>query len=374
MTINSHIIDSKTKMVADVVIPYAYDYDKITGLSVYTEPRRKWKHMTSYFYNDAHGIDMNINASSPDIIEKIHNGEDDLLWDAANTSRADFIFNSSTVTYSGVGSIDATATIPGSVCEFTKSTDLNFDNYGNLSGWIYLISVFTGTINMQFKLDGVYVGNSINIGDYVNSTLLNTWQYITINKSDFGTTGTYINSLEISVQSPGIDFYLDELALTGTLTSTGTQEFCIYPVNNRFTRILAVKYTLVGEYNSTITDGTMPRLSHNKLINLDSLLKGIYIRTVVNGEVIFLNRVQMLLDFIEYPCFSIEDYGYDGTYTWVTIYMNLSNKWVTLSPNTTDKMCITIDDDLSGLTRFRATATMVREILPEEYDINRQHL
>ncbi len=153
---------------------------------------------------------MNVLTGQND--EPVHDGTDTLAW-TASAGQGTWDFASSTRSYAGGLSIDATATVDTDYAELTRGRDFSTNDYRHLQGVIYNSSWSAGTddIAVQFYLDGSSVGNSVNISDYIDEEVLDEWQIFTIPMSDFGSIPN-VDVIRLTV-SNSPDSFLDSVRI-----------------------------------------------------------------------------------------------------------------------------------------------------------------
>jgi len=339
------------------------------GLVVASRELKQYQFAQRFFVNSIYGVEMNQNGTGfHDITELIYDEDDGTpaewdwtsiigLWDFAST----------TYVYSGTVSIDGTQTGNGSVSQGDNGSLFDLSNYNVLTGYIYL----TGwpTIGTKQVLiygwntgTGTIVGNSVNIGNYINTLTLNTWQRFIIPLDDLDLSGKNIDAIRVQNVSTGggsaPDFYLDTLCfggISGTDT-TGILEYTIESDQHSWLHVYGLNITMVDEYDSTLANATMPNLPYNTLLGVPELENGILLQVKSGGEFLFTNVFRTLFDFISLTSIRIDCSGSDGTYTWLKLYMEFVQP-IILKSEEVDKLSITIRDDLSQLVRMRCSTS-----------------
>jgi len=343
--------------------------DKLNGLIVSTRELKEYKFDNKFFTSDDFGINMNISATVPIENEELiynENAGTPTEWDTSVVGGGPlFDFTSTSQVYNGNYSIDATLTIANSVMQLYRSSTIDLNGYQFLTGYIYI----TGWSSVSFQNVSFYgwntntstiVGNSVNISNYINFANLNTWQKFVIPLSDMGLTEKIIDAIRIETLDvgPGIppNYYLDLINLEGSSSpdSTGIVEYKIIAEPNTYSHVCNIGMTIVGEYDSTLSDGTLHNIPINSFLNVSELENGILFVIVQDNSTMFSAVFNNLFDLLSLTASNITSSGYDGTYTWVKINIPFVEP-IKLKPNL-DKISIFIRDDLSDLNGFRMYA------------------
>jgi hypothetical protein len=113
---------------------------------------------------------------------------------------------------------------------------------------------------------------------------------------------------------------------------------------------------MVGPFDPTLADSTFPKMPYNKLLNLDELTTGFIWRYVKNEKIIFSNSYHNLFDILMFPNTKLEDYGTDGTISWIKFLVTPPFS-LELDGYYQDYMSIIINDNMSELLQFRVNAS-----------------
>lgn len=321
-------------------------------LYVVSKDYYSWDNYVVPFVNDTFGNDLSINASPSGATEQIHNGIDSVLWTASSITGT-WVFDSTNQAHSGTKSINGTSTVNNDVAQIAKGSNLDLTDYTSLSGWIYITSwslVGVKEVNIQGWDVGVgAVGTIVDIGDYVVKNDLNVWQKFTIPLSDMTLATSIIDAIRISINSIGggtpPDFYLDDIQFQSAGMGPGTQIYTVNSIAGKVLRVNKIAWNFVINYDSSLADSAMPKLSYDDLLG-QSLDGGLVYNRRQNGEVKSAIIVRTLLDLTERPNTNIVNVFYDGTNTY------LKAEWEFIEPQELyypprDRLRITISDDLS---------------------------
>ena len=317
------------------------------------------------FTNTTYGIDMNQDATVGGTPEKIHNGTDNMLW-TASAIAGTWDFASTTEAHTGTKSIDATATVNNDTAEFDKGSTVDLSGYVELSGWIYITSWSTlGTKRVDvYGWDGAtVVGVTVDIGDYVNTALLDTWQQFRIPLTDMGLSAAVIQYIRVTSIDVGpglpIDYYLDDLQFEET---GGAIVYEVAPDPGTWLRVAALSVVFVNDVASTLADATMPNIAYNSYLGESAAVGVIYQRVTLDELVTAVFKG--IGDWLVLPNTFIASNMSDGTNTQITLQFNF-NTPVRLKAEESEKLRIIINDDLSGLTKMQVWATGTVEIRDE---------
>ncbi|MBY9000887.1 MAG: hypothetical protein KGD64_08245 [Candidatus Heimdallarchaeota archaeon] len=315
----------------------------------------------STFVNPTYGSNMAVNASpiggSP---INVHNGEENTYWSASSIAGI-WDFASEAYGHDSTASIDGTLTIDDDIAQFTKGSVLNLGSYSAITGWVYIIS-WPSTGVKQINLTGWDTGTSLqvgiqaNIGNYVNITELNTWQKFIIPLSDMNLYGDAIDALRLTTIDDGvgdpINFYLDDIILEGGGASV--QEYTIFPDIGEKYYVTTINLFVVDDYDSTLLNGTMPKLSYDKLLG-ETFLTGFIFRVIIDNIITYSFTVRHISDIMSFPL--MEDFHTfsDGVNTGLHFSFGFPVP-VQIDSRSEDRLSILITEDFSGLVKMTVTA------------------
>jgi len=346
-------------------------------LRVDTKPYYEYRNAVRYFVSDEYGRTMNVNASpSATTTENIHDGEDNTYWTASiiNGAISDFDFNSTDQSYSGAQSFQYNAE-DGEVAQFLNPGGLiDLSSYTSLSGYIYLTTwdqidtkeiLFYGYNTNT----GLTVGNSVNLGDYINTTDLNAWQPFTITFNALGLAGQSIDAIRTQVVDTGGGTspkgYLDNFRLEGLQAGTVSPvRYRLKPNTGEYLIVESLNFIFVKEYDSSIANGTMYGLSYDDILGYTPT-NGILYRRFSKEVLEFNVLLKNIFDLLSIPDMTITDVCYDGTNTLLKIKYSFVEKAI-LKYSFRDYIELRLSDNFSDFKEFRVSAgCKVRE---EEYE------
>jgi len=338
--------------------------DVVDGrLQVGTSPATKYEPQSRFMVDSNGSPLMNINGAASGATEGIHDGTDSVLWTATALSGT-WDFASTAQAASGTKSIDATAVSNGDQAVITRSTPLTATNYTIMTGKVYLTTYNStkNTIDFSGRLAGVQSGISINIGDYIDPSLLNVWQSFQIPVSVFEATSA-IDELLITITATGTPpaFYLDEIDLReggGIIYSTNLSLGEVFEYN-RLDILMVDAYTGITTVAGATENATMTNLSYDQFLGVPQLTTGITFQRQVFGEVLTSGNVKGLGDTVLGGA-RIMSVASDGTNTMLHLRLEFAD-WVRLSEPDGDELVVIINDDLTGLIDFK-TVLVGREV------------
>lgn len=142
-------------------------------------------------------------------------------------SGSGFTVNSTNNPYSGTKCIEGTSVTAGSYVKFVRSSSESFDGSGNLTLEIRSKATWNSKrwLTLQWYLAGVAKGSPVNLksGTFgFDSSQTTSYQLIVIPKTQFAIpSGTNVDELRVTDAGGSIGFYLDDIILQNTGTTSG---------------------------------------------------------------------------------------------------------------------------------------------------------
>ena len=328
------------------------------ALIVATRPLKTFNFVNKFFTNETYGSNMNVNAAVGGTPDKVHNGIDDALWTGSIVGTAgSFDFESTTFYHAGSKSVDAINSVNNDIAQFAKGSSLTLASYVSLTGWIYLTSwstLGTKAINI-FGWNtgtGIVASSEINIGNYIDITLLGAWQKFNISLTDFNFTQTTIDALRVRTVDigPGSppDYYLDDIQFEETGSPIA---FTIKPDRGTWLYVQSMKMLFADAYAGTLADATMPNLSYNKILG-ETLTNGINYQYIQNETILDSRIMKSVADILQYTDTKITENISDGTNSMLTIQCNFQQP-ILLKREDEEILKFLISEDLSGLLSMK---------------------
>lgn len=251
----------------------------------------------------------------------------------------------------------------GDIIQFAKGSDIDFNDYVAITGWIYItgwagdnqdVNVYVWDTDADEQ-----VGTTVSLSNFIDRTLFNTWQKFSIALSELGAaTATSVDALRVETIDTGAgappNYFMDDMQVE----ETGTPLIFSYSPDEgktvRITNIAVVMVDNVTEANAK---------DYNSLMGVNALANGITVNwTINNGENnIFGGSVTRMIDFVQFAG-ALFDVRGDGTNSWVTINYELQEYQPIMTAN--DVFSYTINDDLSGLLLFRVFIRAIEIVRP----------
>ena len=344
MTIETRIVGDGHKASAEV-----YPTAKGNALLVATIPVFESLIAGQYLVNPTFGNAMNQAIAFTGTPELIHDGGDATGWTGTGVSGT-WDFAAAGVGVSGGAAVTITNANNLNTASFADATETVMSGYTAITGMINLItySAANNDIVMQFHNNGLPVGNSIDLNDYITPTLLGSYQGFVIPKADLGLNGTTVDEFTIIMtksSGPKPTVYFDNLQIE---ESGDPAVFTLKPRkgSNLHVNSLIFSWADVG------TGGTA--YAYNKIGAISSLANGMNVN-LTGSDVSGI--VKNLGDFL---CQSgqVTNHVDDGTNTFVTMKFDFKDDETPIILKEGDKrtITVTINDDLSGLLLFTCFA------------------
>lgn len=207
----------------------------------------------------------------------------------------------------------------------------------------------TNKIVLEFGLDGVLVGNSVDIDDFIDTGNFDEQSFV-IPIASFGLTAQNFNSMRLVITrssgtKPDVEFDDFQWENTGTPL--------IYTLNidreDRF-HISELVFAYADVLAGTVTDGTMPGLAFNKILDLAALTNGFVITRLKEGKTIFSATIRTLGGHISAGAIPSNPWS-DGTNTFITLRVVFPDPLI-LTGDPNDGLTIQINDSMSDLLQF----------------------
>tara|TARA_R110002020_G_scaffold175493_1_gene367385 strand:+ start:4933 stop:5967 length:1035 start_codon:yes stop_codon:yes gene_type:complete len=312
------------------------------GVVAYTRPLHTLDAAVKFATNESFGFNLNQNAAFSGTPLGVHNGTDNIYWTASALSGS-WVFDSITQAQAGTKSIDATGTTNNNEALLSTS-NIDSADYTALTGWIY-IGQWSDRgslkeVEIEFRLNGVLVGNSINLSTYVNEFDFDTWQKFTIPLTAFSSENETVNQIRIRTRDvgggPPPDYFLDSIQLE----EVGVP--IVYEV------IPDADYGYIESITVVVADN-VTTLSYDSFLGV-SMNNGITVQSIRNGEEKFTSTIKTLGDLLQGQ--EIKNSINDGVNSFLTTSIQF-NPPLPFNKATQDSFRVTVNDDLSSLLRLR---------------------
>ena len=255
------------------------------------------------------------------------------------------------------------ATVDSDEATFTVDSShiWNADDFVSFTGKIDLdiYNSVNNTILLEFGLDGVLVGNSVNLNNFIDTGDFAEQSFV-IPKAEFGLATQNFNSMRLTITrsggtKPTIKFDDFQWENTGTpiIFSSTT------PAGTRF-HITEIRIRIEDAISTVLTDASMPNLLVDQLLGVGTLANGIIFSRTEDSKILFSVTLKNLGDFLATGSDLINATG-NATNTGFTLVVTFPEP-IVLKGGLGNSLSFTINDNLSGLSRFTAAARGAIEI------------
>jgi len=247
------------------------------------------------------------------------------------------------------------------VAQFSKGSDVTMADYSAVTFHIYVdkdwaagdsISLFGWDSDLN-----VQVGDAVLLEDYFTFSNFDVWQSVVILLTDFDIASvTTVDSFRlktISKQGKSPKFYMDKIQLEAA-GGADPATFEVFIDNSAKFHIAEVDIIIADALDSTEAAG-MPVLSYDAILGVSELANGLVFKWDRDGETFLQGTMKNLGDMLAIGGGVLDTAWSDGTSTFLKI------RWVFYTPLVLrgqhgDHLTIQLNDDMSGLTKFTASA------------------
>jgi hypothetical protein len=307
-----------------------------------------------FFSNvDDGSININIDASAGGATDNVYNGGDSAGWSPSAISGT-WNFTSGSPVNSGSFAVDATATVNGDQALFTRSSAIDSSLYTAFNGFIQLdnYNPTRHRVDVFFRLAGVIVGSTVDIGTKINTSLTGSYQQFNIPLSDFGITGNVdeivITTVRTSGPSGQPDYHLDDMQLN----QGGGALFEARPDNGEWYEWGAVEILMEAPSALVSTAASMPKIPLSGFFDIPALSNGITLLYQQGGVNRFSGTLREMRDVMT-AAFTIVSHGEDNANAWVKLSADLPANGRMINKDL-DFFSISISDDLTSFLTLRA--------------------
>jgi len=256
--------------------------------------------------------------------------------------------------------VDATAAANDDAAQFARPSSIDLSGYTAITGYVYITGwSAVGTTEVELygwdTATSLQVGSAVNLGDYVDTGILNEWHKFTIPLGDMDLSGETIDALRVRTVAIGTvapNYYLDFMRIEEMGTPL---EYRVEPEKGTWLHVAEINISMVDAYAGTLADATMPSLPYNAWLGVSKLASGMIYRRIQDGKISFSIIARQLYDFLQLPGTGVIGCGSDGTNTWVALRITMVEPLV-LKAEDGDYLSLSFSDDLSGLLQLRAAA------------------
>lgn len=257
--------------------------------------------------------------------------------------------------------IDAILSTNDDTVQLAKGSDVTLSNYTTLTGWIYITAwpgEFQNVRITPWDTDtGTSVGNSVDLGDFINEGEFNVWQEFAISLETLGiANATTVDAFRITTIDTGAgnppDYYLDNIQIEEVGSSF---EYTVKPAVKTWFHVEKFRIFFADAFDSTVANGTSPGIPYDSILGVSELPIGLLYQRIAKEEIKTAITFKNTSDLLEIPGGKLSDVGCDGTNTWMALDVEFAHP-LTLKAEEKAYLSLTINDDLSGLLKMRAAA------------------
>lgn len=315
-----------------------------SGLEVLTTRFQNFIPTVLPFINSTFGNQMNQAIAFGGVAELIHDGQAVGVWAP--------VANAGTWNFADSAKITITSANHNDSATFSDATTTDMAGYTAITGKVDLDTYNPSNHNilMQFGFEGVPVGNSVNLEDYIDTGDF-AEQGFAIPKADLGITSTVVDEMTITIEraggsKPTIKF--DDIQIEQTGTPAVFKVFA--PHDKSDLHVKKVRFLLAD-----VVTGAAGQ-SYDQILAVTALTNGIVVQIVKDGVVTTAVNIKDLSDMIQIGATIVTERD-DGTNTFLALELEFSETVVLKrGQETRDFISITINDDLSGLLLFTGVA------------------
>jgi len=303
------------------------------------------------FLEETVGNAMNQDVSFGGTPEIIHNGGSSTEWTGSAIQ--------GTWNFADSGKISLASGVDQDSATFAEEspTTIDISGFTAITGKINLTTYNANNndLDVEFDLAGTLVGNSVNLNDYIETTLLASEQSFAIPKGDMGLASQSVDGFTITLSragGPQVAFTMDDIQIE----QTGTPLiFKVESLPNEPFHITELRLAFADTLAATVANGTAFGLAHDQILGVSALSTGIVFRRIEDSETVFAVTIKDLGDFLSTGSNLINAIS-DGTDTFFTLLIEFPEPIILRGPPKANFLAFTINDNLSGLTKFTAAA------------------
>lgn len=316
----------------------------VRGTQVYTTPAREYFGAGLQLINSLGSTDMAVDGSIGGTPDSAYIDSTTANWTQAAISGA-WDFASTTVFQGGTESIDATGTSDGNQMQLERTSSLSMSGYSAISGYIYItgFNATKHTVSMELRLAGVLQGVSVDITDFVDTGTLNTWHAFVIPKESLDISSETIDQIVFTTHSSSgqpPNYYLDTI----NIEEQGGVLYSFAPPKGMVFELYSVDFVLRD--NVSI-------IEPENFMGLAALTNGVRVRTQVDGITRFSGGVKSIADWLDGGS-NVKSLMQGASNAAIQIQGLAPGVTIRIDGNKGDNYNISISDDLSSLTSFKA--------------------
>jgi hypothetical protein len=307
------------------------------------------------FSNETYGVLMNQDGAFGGTALEVNDGEDTALWTAQDVVGTKLTAGSTDRANTGAGSTLVDNPAANDIWEFNKGSNQDLTGYVALSMAINVDKDWTSDNIEIYGWDGsAEVGVRLNLADYLAQSTFDVWQNLIIPLVDLDLVGETIQSIRMQlIQKTGgkaPKFYIDDVQFEQSGTALLYE--AISPVSDA--RYHATSLVLVFEdaIDISVANGTVAGINPLQILGVAPSI-GIVLQHESMGDIILNESLASIGDMLALG-FEIKSVVCDGTTTHLALELKFSVPIIITPPSAANNFTLSVRDDLTGLSKFRA--------------------
>lgn len=342
--------------VGDVEIynPFVDGNSGKPGLLTYSEPRFTRGTTTRPFLNALHGDNFAKDGSAGGATETIHDGGDSVGWTGSIVSGT-WDFADTTDPDTGTNHISITLANNNDQADFDTGSPVDASAFSicrirvNLQAY----NAPQNSMQLSFNIGGVPVGFTVDLEDYLDPSVIGSYQTASVPLSDLGIDAATVDGCSILIGRSGgakPTIYFDNFELRGS----GGLVFTVFPDNGTRFYIKLLRFVFID-----VVTGSAAK-AYDKILAA-TLTNGITINRESAGVTTIGRSILNIADFAKFGAtISDESFLDDGTNTMLVFDIMFEDESQVIDSKTNDKFSLTLNDDLSGMIEANVYARGVR--------------
>ena len=321
--------------------------DGVDGQVVYTREFASRNSTTRAFLNETYGNNLAQAATFGGTPINIHDGGDAAGWTGTATA-VTWDFADTTNPYSGTRCVSLTngnnndsANFAGASTDGSSYTAVTFeiqlDSYSGIQHDLFF----------QFSLAGILVGVSVNINDYIDTSVLGVYQGVVIPLTDLEVESLTFDSCDITLIRGGgtrPSFRIDVLQIE---EAGGSIRFKVEPDPRKVFYVHEIRFVFADNVTGNAA------LDYSKILGV-TLPNGLVITRITKEGPVLGRSISSVSDFYSFG-FNRDLIQDDGTNSMLVVSVKFDRP-LTLNALFEESIRIDINDDLSGFLIATAIA------------------
>ena len=313
------------------------------------------KNVRANFSNETYGVIMDQDASFGGTALEVNDGEDTALWTAQDVAGTKLTAGSADRANTGTKSTKVDNPAANDIWEFDKGSNQDLAGYVALSMAVNVDKDWKNDNIEIYGWDGsAQVGVRLNLEDYFAERTYDVWQNLIIPLVDLDLVGETIQSIRMQmIQRDGAKapkFYIDDVQFEQSGAAIVYE--AVSPISDA--RYHATSLVLVFEdaIDISVANGTVAGINPLQILGVAPSI-GIVLQHESMGEIILNEALASIGDMLTLG-FEIKSVVCDGTTTHLALELKFSVPIIVTPPSATNNFTLSVRDDLTGFSKFRA--------------------